>query len=215
MAARKVVDWEGVERDYSIGILTLREIAAKYDVSHQAIDKKAKKIGWTRDLSKKIAAEAEKLVDRALVDKLVDSKKKSEKEIIEVNAQAVVDIKLSHRKDISKGRKLVAMLFDELESTTIDRESYEKLGELMRSEDDNANDKLNDIYKKVIALPSRIDGVKKLSDALRVLVDKEREAFNIVGAATPTDNAIAGLLKGLQGNSLTAHTKIDIDDDDE
>ena len=33
MAERKQVDWESVERDYSAGLLSLREIAAKYGVS--------------------------------------------------------------------------------------------------------------------------------------------------------------------------------------
>ena len=32
MAERKQVDWEGVERDYSAGLLSLRELAEKYVV---------------------------------------------------------------------------------------------------------------------------------------------------------------------------------------
>ena len=33
MAERKQVDWEGVERDYSAGLLSLRELADKYGVA--------------------------------------------------------------------------------------------------------------------------------------------------------------------------------------
>lgn len=41
MAERKQVDWEGVERDYSAGLLSLREIGAKHGVTHGAINKKS------------------------------------------------------------------------------------------------------------------------------------------------------------------------------
>ena len=56
MAERKQVDWESVERDYSAGLLSLREIAAKHNVSHQVIARKAKTEDWSRDLGAKIAA---------------------------------------------------------------------------------------------------------------------------------------------------------------
>ena len=48
------VDWEAVERDYRAGVLTLREIGERYDCSHVAITKRAKKEGWVRDLAPKI-----------------------------------------------------------------------------------------------------------------------------------------------------------------
>ena len=60
MAERKQVDWEGVERDYSAGLLSLREIGAKYGVDEAYIRRKAKKNDWSRDLSAKIQSKAEK-----------------------------------------------------------------------------------------------------------------------------------------------------------
>ena len=99
MAERKQVDWEGVERDYSAGLLSLRELADKYGVAHQVIARKAKKEDWSRDLSAKIAkAVDKKLGDKQVGDTLGDSKKATEKEIVQVNAQALVIVKLSHRK---------------------------------------------------------------------------------------------------------------------
>ena len=44
MAERKQVDWDGVERDYSAGLLSLREIGAKYGVDEAYIRRKAKKM---------------------------------------------------------------------------------------------------------------------------------------------------------------------------
>ena len=179
MAERKQVDWESVERDYSAGLLSLREIAAKYGVSHQAIAKRASKGEWPKDLSAKINAKADELVDRSVVDSVVDSKKASEKEIINANAQAIVNIKLAHRGDIRKSKRIVNSLFDELEITTDNRELFEQLGELLRQESESGQDKLNDIYKKVISMPQRIDGVKKLTDALKTMIGLEREAYGI------------------------------------
>jgi uncharacterized protein YoxC len=192
----------------------LRELADKYGVSHVTIKKKADRLEWPRDLSAKINAEAERRANSAAANSDANSKKATEKEIVQANAQAIVDIKLSHRTDIARGRKLVAALFDELEETTTNKELFEQLGEIMRRENDHGQDKLNDIYQKVISMPQRIDGVKKLSEALRVLIDKERQAFGITDAPTPTDDAIKDLLKGLNKNALNTQTTFDLDDDE-
>lgn len=52
-------DWEAVERDYRAGLLSVREIGLAHGVSHTAINKRAKKHGWDRDLKGKIRAKAE------------------------------------------------------------------------------------------------------------------------------------------------------------
>ena len=179
MAERKQVDWESVERDYSAGLLSLREIGAKHGVTHGAINKRANRDGWARDLSAKIKIKADLLVSTEMVSTAVSTKKASEKEIIEVNAQAIVNIKLAHRGDIRKSKNIVNSLFDELELTTDNRELFEQLGELLRQESESGQDKLNDIYKKCISMSQRIDGVKKLTDALKTMIGLEREAYGI------------------------------------
>ena len=57
MAERKQVDWESVERDYSAGLLSLREIGDKHNVAHQVIARKAKKEEWARPTLPEIAPE--------------------------------------------------------------------------------------------------------------------------------------------------------------
>jgi hypothetical protein len=180
MAERKQVDWESVERDYSAGLLSLREIAAKYDTKESSIRYKANQNDWSRDLSKKIEQKTnEKLRKIELRTELRSEKAISEKEIIEASAQAIVNVKLEHRGDIRKSKRIVNSLFDELEITTDNRELFEQLGEMLRNESDSGQDKLNDIYKKVISMPQRIDGVKKLTDALKTMIGLEREAYGI------------------------------------
>jgi hypothetical protein len=217
MAERKQIDWEGVERDYSAGLLTLREIGDKYGVSHTAIRKKSNNENWARDLSAKIEKEANLKVSKLQVSKEVSKQKAiTEKDIVQANAQVIVDIKLSHRKDIARGRVLVAKLFDELESCTDNKELFDEVGELLRSEDKNGQDKLNDLYHKIISMPQRIDGVKKLSESLRILIDKERQAFDIQDKTSPVDNALSDLVKNVQKNSLfvVKNNQVeDLDDD--
>ena len=216
MAERKQVDWESVERDYSAGLLSLREIGDKHNVAHQVIARKAKKEEWARDLREKIAKAVDKKIgDKQVGDSLGDSKKASEKEIIEVNAQAIVNIKLAHRGDIRKSKNIVNALFDELELTTDNRELFEQLGELLRQESESGQDKLNDIYKKCISMSQRIDGVKKLTDALKTMIGLEREAYDITAAPTATDNAMSSFVKSLQGSSVQVVAQCNDDDDDD
>ena len=56
-----------------------------------------------------------KLGDKQVGDSLGDSKKATEKEIVQVNAQALVIVKLSHRKSIKRVNDLVDTLFEEIE----------------------------------------------------------------------------------------------------
>ena len=56
------LDWEGIEREYRAGVLTLREIAGRFGTTHSSIHARAKKYGWDRDLAAKIRAKAEALV---------------------------------------------------------------------------------------------------------------------------------------------------------
>jgi hypothetical protein len=185
-------------------------------VAHQVIARKAKKEEWARDLREKIAKAVDKKIgDKQVGDSLGDSKKASEKEIIEVNAQAIVNIKLAHRGDIRKSKNIVNALFDELELTTDNRELFEQLGELLRQESESGQDKLNDIYKKCISMSQRIDGVKKLTDALKTMIGLEREAYDITVAPTATDNAMSSFVKSLQGSSVQVVAQCNDDDDDE
>ena len=51
---KKSIDWERIEYDYRAGILSVREISEARGVSHTAVNKKAKQLGWERDLKAKI-----------------------------------------------------------------------------------------------------------------------------------------------------------------
>lgn len=217
MAARKPIDWERVEADYCAGVKSLREIAAEHGITEGTIRARAKKNDWPRNVAAKVAAKAEKILrNDALRSELRTEKAATEREIIEASAQAIVNVKLSHRKSISRQRELVERLLQELESQTGDTDLFCQLGELMRAPDDKGVDKLNEVYRKVIATPQRIDSLKKLAETLKHLIYLEREAFDIVPAPTPGDNALQALTKAIQGNTLPiVHDDVGADDDAE
>ena len=174
--------WEKIEVDYRAGIKTLRQIADENGVSHPAITKRAKRDGWSRDLTAKIQAKADDLVNKAGVNSCVNAVNAvSERQIVEVNAEAIATIKLAHRKDIHRKRAIVARLMDELEAQVGPENAalLADLGEMMRSPDDAGQDKLNDLYRKIISLPERAKTAKTLAETLRITVDMERQAFGM------------------------------------
>jgi hypothetical protein len=114
---KRILDWEGIERDYRAGILSVREIAKAHNITHRAIIKKAERLAWSRDLAAKIKAKADELVSIREVSSSV-SNLVTTKQIIDTNAQAIADIRLAHRKDIREVRELLAAQFKELESAT-------------------------------------------------------------------------------------------------
>lgn len=187
-APAKAADWERIELDYRAGIKTLRQIADENGITHGAINKRAKRDGWERDLSEKIHAKADVLVSKAAVSSQVSKEARiAEKQVVDANAQAVADVRLAHRRDIRRARKLTNSLLDELEKQT-DPDTLvmlAELGDLLRAPDENGMDKLNDLYQKVISLPERSKTMKTLAESLQKLVDMERVAFGMDAKQAP------------------------------
>lgn len=191
-------DWERVEADYRAGLLSVREIAASQGVSHTAIGNRAKKEGWTRDLRAKVKAKADSLVaKREVAKQLATGNVESERQLVDATAQVIADVRMTHRSDIARFRRLVLDLLGELEIETGNLDLFEELGELLRSEDDKSQDKRNDIYRKVITSAARIDSMKKLADTLKTLIGLEREAYSITDDRAPGGTDKTELLKEL------------------
>ncbi|MEX9815121.1 hypothetical protein AB7X09_03950 [Providencia rettgeri] len=173
-------DWEAIESAYRAGVMSLREIASQHGITHGAINKKAKKEGWERNLKEKINQKAEALVSKREVSTKVSTEKAiSERILIEANAEVIANVRMEHRGDIRRARELTNNLFDELSAECADVPALSKLGELMFSPDDNGRDKLNEIYNSIISLPERVKSVKALSETLKNLVGLERQAYGL------------------------------------
>lgn len=189
-------DWERIEADYRAGVLSVREIAASQGITHGAINKRAKRDGWERDLSARIQAKADALVSKEAVSTAVSTERAAtDKLIVEANAEAIARVRLSHRSDISRSRRLAMALLEELEVATGNIELFQELGDFLRGDDDKGDDKRNAVYQRVISSVGRIDSMKKLSDTLKTLVGLEREAYGIAAAGEDDPNKPAAYTK--------------------
>lgn len=195
--ARKTIDWESVEIQYRAGIRSLKDIGSEFGVSDAGIVKRAKRDGWVRDLRAKIQAKADAKVSESLVSAEVSAQTMvRERQVIEANAQAVADVRLAHRRDIHRARRLTNALLDELEQQTdpATLALLTDLGDMLRSQDDKGVDKLNDLYHAIIGLPERSKTLKVLAESLQKLVDMERTAFGMDKDAEQRNDPLTSLL---------------------
>ncbi|MVT36786.1 hypothetical protein GO497_02875 [Acidovorax citrulli] len=199
---------ERIELDYRAGIKTLRQIAEEHGITHGAINKRAKRDGWERDLSEKIHAKADALVSRAAVSTPVSADTRiKEQAVVDANAHAVADVRLAHRRDIHRARRLTNALLDELERQT-DPDTLvllEELGELLKNPDEKTGrDRLNEVYQAVISLPERSKTMKVLAESLQKLVDMERQAFGMNDKEAAPVDGLTRMLKAITGSGASA-----------
>ncbi len=174
------VDWAKIEVEYRTGIRTLRAIADEQGISHVAILKRARAEEWPRDLGAKIRAKAAEKVTKSAVTKEVTKKKAvTEQQTVEINAEIQYHRIMAERADVGAARELVKTLFAELAVQTGDLDAMQRLAEIMDGSTPDRQDRLNEVYRKIIALPGRVDSAKKLSDAMSTLFRLERQVFGI------------------------------------
>lgn len=186
MAAKRRVDYDRIEPDWRAGIKSPEQLAAEYTaatgdtVSRVAIIKHFEKRGIARDLGAKIKAKAEAMVAASMVTGKVSAEREAtDTAIIEAGALAAANVLVAHRADIHRVRMLGLSLLGELEGQGASRDDLTSLGELLRAEDEKGQDKLNDLYRKVISTPSRIDSAKKVAETLRYAISMGREAYGL------------------------------------
>lgn len=220
MAAPKKIDYGRIEPAWRAGVLSPHQLAARYTeetgqkVSHAAIIKHFTKLNVPRDLNAKIQAQADAMVTKALVTAKVtqDRLVTNEVRIVDAGAEQVFSIRLGHRKSIGRLQTIIAAQLDELEASSGPEQAalLRELGDLMRQEDDNGRDRLNDVYRAVISLPERSKVVKQLSETLRIAVELERREFGMDKVA-PADDALTALIKRINGSAGSAFTPVAVD----
>ena len=176
-------DWERIEQLFRAGLLSVREIASACGVSHTAINKRSKTEGWDRDLNAKIKAKADSLVSKREVSTKVSTETlATERGIVEANAEVIADIRMAHRTDIGRSRRLTNLLLDELESLTEEQGTIKELIAQLKDGDGDDADAMSDMLalaNKMGALPSRTKTMKELAETLKTLVALERQAYDL------------------------------------
>lgn len=149
MARKLDTDWEAVLREYRAGFLSVREIASMYGISHTAIQKRAKKYQWKRDLAKRVQAE----VARKLVADSVATV--NEEEVIENASNLVMEVVRQHRKCIGKLASIEAAFAEELEGLS------------------------GDVDGKPVALSTKVSTLLALATTTEKRIKMERQAFGM------------------------------------
>jgi hypothetical protein len=189
--AKPTLDWEAIEREFRAGQLSVSEIGRIYGVSHTAILKKAKKLGWSRNLAQRVREE----VSARLVSDEVSAT--TARETIEAAAERVIQLVREHRRDIRTGREAVSALVTELREVTHDRKVTEAAIEAETIEDTSGRRRA--AMLRAVSLGSRATIAASLSVALKNLIAIERQAFALeTGRADGSnDNSTAGLAERL------------------
>lgn len=191
MAAKKRVDYDRIEAGWRAGLLSPHQLAAQYTaetgepVSHAAIIKHFTKLGVPRDLSAKIEAKAKAKVAASMVTrKVTDVTKIPEKDIVEAVASTQASVRLAHRADIERARKLCMGMLAELEQQSADPALMAEAADILRSTPPEEmtkekRAKIADVAAKAGSLQSRSSTMRALSESLKSLIALERQAFGI------------------------------------
>lgn len=179
------IDWERIELDYRAAVKTLRQIADEHGISHGAINKRAKRDGWERNLTEKIQAKADALVSKAAVSKEVSKEGRiAENAVIEANALTQAGVRLAHRADIERTRRLCMGMLTELEQQSADPALITEAADILRSTPPEEmtkekRAKLAEAAAKAGSLQARSGVMRSLAESLKSLIALERQAFGI------------------------------------
>lgn len=184
MARRSDIDWDAIERDYCTGQFTSRELAAKHGVTHVAINGRAKKHGWTQDLSAQVRQRTNAaLISGNLPPPAPGKLPEKPETAMEIAVRSNIEVIRQHRAYISKAHRIVQKLFDCLEVEVDRRDDLIDLIEMFTQEDLDSKGKPD--YKRRAELLAALDLEKqsnvvgKLSATIAKLIQTERVAFNI------------------------------------
>lgn len=158
--AAKQPDWEAIHSLYRAGLLSIRAIADRFDVSDTAIRSKAKKNGWSRDLTTQVRQAAKDKLVRTEVRTISSQQEvRTDEEIIEDAASEAASVVLAHRVDLAQWRGIANKLSAFLSVTAVTEDNH---GDFARS------------------LNAGVDAQLKV-------IKGERQAYNLDAEGGPSD----------------------------
>lgn len=195
--AGKQIDWEQVRPHYEAGIRSLKDIGAEFGVSAPGVLKAAERLGWARDLGARIRLKAEAKVNAAALNAAANVKPSvHEQRVVELNAEMQYRIRMEHRSDIQRARRLFQQLLEEQEALCqgAQRTLLEQLAaqtEQPQGKESTAQqlqriDRARKLMSRLTTGPERIDNARKLASLLETVIRLERQAFGI-DESTPAE----------------------------
>ncbi len=187
MAKKKSIDWESVEKLYKAGQISIREIARRCGCNDKTVREKARKEGWTRDLSEKIRREVRSRLLRA-PHRTAEEEKATEEQVVDAGVAQGVEIELLQRKDIQKLNDLVIKLMAELDDDPMKVYITQFKGAIISSD-------LN------LTVAEKSSALSNLANVLHKKIELERQAYNLDSEETITSD-LGKVLKSVTGGGL-------------
>lgn len=173
------IDWPKVELEYRSG-RPLRTIADKFGCSHAAVNKRAKRDGWTRDLKPRIHALADELVSKAPVSNSVSmATPDTEKAAVLAAGAAEAAVRLGHRSDVARGRRLAMSLMKQLETVCDTPEVFGMIYDALANPGESALNELRELAVFVASVPAQMKVLKDWAEIMHKVIGMEREAFDM------------------------------------
>lgn len=177
--AKQKTDWEAVERDYRSTNMTLRELASKHNCLNTSIANKAKRHGWSRDLTGAIHQATQTALIEASIADSVSKREQSVSNTVLATAEVNKNVILSHRTGLQRLISVKAILLGQIEQAALNMTDLSEVIEMVRSPDDSGMDRANDALRKAMGRSALIDDLKKLADVDEKVRKGEREAFSL------------------------------------
>lgn len=199
------VDWDEIERLYRADLRTFAQLASDFGVADSTVRRRAKKGGWKRDLKNRIKERTNQIVQERAVQSLASDQVERDDQTIEDNAQAMANVRLSHRQDIRTARQISMTLFDDLQAQ-LGTENRQRLEDLFIAalKQESVDASALEAYERVISLPTHVRVMKDLSDTMTKLVTLERQAYGLDDVDSSPADALTTLLHSIANNNGNA-----------
>ena len=175
-AGRSDIDWEEIEKEWRLGHLPVRALAFKHHLAPSTITRRSKKHRWTRDKTEEIRTRTKAGLCAQKTGNTVPTVEDIDKAVL-----TNIEVVRSHRQDIKKGRKIIDLLYDQLQIAVETREEIEAAidEEATNQQTGKINNNIRAQLRKAVSIPAHAAVVRDLSTALKNLIPLERQAFNI------------------------------------
>lgn len=177
MSTKTKIDWDAMEPDWRAGIKSKKQLAEEYGVSRAAINNHWAKLKIDRDLTSRIRDSVKAKVTRATVTPGVTPETKvTEQQVVEANADVIAAKLIGQRSGITRRSDLLEKTAADLEAMSDGKDAILQITEALES---GNLDQMAEAVRKVMELPTRIKCLKDLVETQRVLIQLERQSFNI------------------------------------
>lgn len=191
---RKEVDWEKVEREFRMGKMTYAEMSNEFGINASTITRRAKKEGWTRDLSQLVRQETRAHISAQIVAHAQETHKSrisEDAKAVEIEAISNAMLAADHERVGAKSRALFEVAIDQIAKELSDMPSLESLAIAVAQNAPEAEAGL----RKVLALPSLVDAAKKATEGAAKAIDVERKSRNMDEADSDDAQPIVGRIE--------------------